>query len=308
MDEKMSFGENLQCLRKQRDITQEQLAEQLEVSRQSVSKWESGASYPEMEKLLQICSLFNCNMDTLMQGDVSKSFAEDVHGYDKFQNWFSKMITGGTAILLFGISVMMFLNGLGFNEVFAVAAFFGLLIVAVMMFIVAGLQYDQFQQKHPLVEDFYSEEEKDLSYRKFTVRIAAGVGMILIDVLYLIVANGILEGQVGLDAVLVERCESLMMGAFMLILTAAVAILVYGGMQKSKTDVKEYNKEKNKTPEQKKRAELNGKICGCIMLLATIIFLVWGLMFDGFKIAWIAYAVGGILCGIASVILSKESE
>ena len=79
MDEKMSFGENLQCLRKQRDITQEQLAEQLEVSRQSVSKWESGASYPEMEKLLQICSLFNCNMDTLMPGDVRNSFAEAVY-------------------------------------------------------------------------------------------------------------------------------------------------------------------------------------------------------------------------------------
>ena len=308
MEERMSFGENLQCLRKQRDITQEQLAEQLEVSRQSVSKWESGASYPEMEKLLQLCSLFNCNMDTLMQGDVSKSFAEDVHGYDKFQNWFSKMITAGVAILLFGISIMMLLNGLGLNEVFATAAFFALLIVAVMMFIVAGLQYDQFQQKHPLVEDFYSEEEKDLSYRKFTVRIAVGVGLILLDVLFLIVGSGVLEGQMALDTVLIDRWESLMMSGFMLVLTVAVSILVYGGMQKAKTDVKEYNKEKNQSPEQKKRAELTGKICGCIMLLATIIFLVWGLMFDGFAIAWIVYAVGGILCGIVSVALSKQSE
>lgn len=308
MEERMSFGENLQCLRKQRDITQEQLAEQLEVSRQSVSKWESGASYPEMEKLLQLCSLFNCNMDTLMQGDVSKSFAEDVHGYDKFQNWFSKMITAGVAILLFGISIMMLLNGLGLNEVFATAAFFALLIVAVMMFIVAGLQYDQFQQKHPLVEDFYSEEEKDLSYRKFTVRIAVGVGLILLDVLFLIVGSGVLEGQMALDTVLIDRWESLMMSGFMLVLTVAVSILVYGGMQKSKTDVKEYNKEKNQSPEQKKRAELTGKICGCIMLLATIIFLVWGLMFDGFAISWIVYAVGGILCGIVSVALSKQSE
>lgn len=68
----MSFGENLQYLRKQKEITQEQLAEQLEVSRQSVSKWESGQSFPEMEKLLQICNMFHCNMDTLMQGDVSQ--------------------------------------------------------------------------------------------------------------------------------------------------------------------------------------------------------------------------------------------
>ena len=46
------FGENLQFYRKKKDMTQEQLAEQLEVSRQTVSKWESGVSYPEMEKIL----------------------------------------------------------------------------------------------------------------------------------------------------------------------------------------------------------------------------------------------------------------
>ena len=50
----MSLGENLQFLRKKNNITQEQLAEQLDVSRQSVSKWESDSSYPEMDKLLQL--------------------------------------------------------------------------------------------------------------------------------------------------------------------------------------------------------------------------------------------------------------
>lgn len=58
----MSLAENLQFLRKQKNITQEQLAEQLEVSRQSVSKWESAQSYPEMEKLLQICSMFHLSL------------------------------------------------------------------------------------------------------------------------------------------------------------------------------------------------------------------------------------------------------
>ena len=48
----MSFSENLQYLRKKQNLTQEQFAEQMEVSRQAVSKWESGQSYPEMEKLL----------------------------------------------------------------------------------------------------------------------------------------------------------------------------------------------------------------------------------------------------------------
>ena len=59
-DKKMSLGENLQYLRKRDNITQEQLAEQLDVSRQSVSKWESDTTYPEMEKLLQLCQMFHC--------------------------------------------------------------------------------------------------------------------------------------------------------------------------------------------------------------------------------------------------------
>lgn len=91
----MSLAENLQFLRKQKNITQEQLAEQLEVSRQSVSKWESGQSYPEMEKLLQICSMFHCSMDGLMQGDVSREFAQDSCDYDKTYNRFSRWLTAG---------------------------------------------------------------------------------------------------------------------------------------------------------------------------------------------------------------------
>ena len=45
----MSFGEKLQYYRKREEITQEQLAEKMEVSRQTISKWEAGTSYPEME-------------------------------------------------------------------------------------------------------------------------------------------------------------------------------------------------------------------------------------------------------------------
>lgn len=145
----MSFGENLQYLRKQKEITQEQLAEQLEVSRQSVSKWESGQSFPEMEKLLQICNMFHCNMDTLMQGDVSQAFAKDSYGYDKFKNTFSRMISAGVGILLFGISLMMLLCGAGIEEDMATAAFFVLLIVSVMIFIVIGMQSIRFNEKIP---------------------------------------------------------------------------------------------------------------------------------------------------------------
>lgn len=62
----MSFGENLRNARKQRHITQEELAEKLGVSRQAISKWESDGGYPETEKLMAISKALNVSIDTLL--------------------------------------------------------------------------------------------------------------------------------------------------------------------------------------------------------------------------------------------------
>ena len=65
----MNLSDNLKKIRKDNNLSQEQLAEKLGVSRQSVSKWESGLAYPEMDKVLQICQLFNLNVDELLNID-----------------------------------------------------------------------------------------------------------------------------------------------------------------------------------------------------------------------------------------------
>lgn len=61
----MAFGERLQEVRKRSGLTQEEFAEQLQVSRQSVSRWESGRGYPEMEKIIFICNRYGVTMDGL---------------------------------------------------------------------------------------------------------------------------------------------------------------------------------------------------------------------------------------------------
>ncbi len=302
----MSFGENLQFLRKQKNITQEQLAEQLEVSRQSVSKWESSQSYPEMEKLLQICSMFHCNMDTLMQGDVSRDFVEDTYGYDSFMNQFDRLITAGIALILFGIGIMGFLTGLGMDEDIAPVFFFIFLIAGVIILVVMGMQHSHFAEKHPYIEDFYTEEEKEQAYRKFTVRMAAGIGIILVDVLLFMVL-GIRLDSVA-DLALTEKLENMGMGIFMLFLTPGVSVLVYGGLQKDKFDIKNYNKENSLSPTKKKRDALKAKICGCIMLAALTVYLVCMFTDIEWSTSWLVFVVGGILCGVVSIILSKDED
>jgi len=68
----MKFDKNLQYLRKLRSMAQEELAEKIDVSRQTVSKWESGSAYPEMEKVVALCNLFGCTMDQLMREELNK--------------------------------------------------------------------------------------------------------------------------------------------------------------------------------------------------------------------------------------------
>ena len=62
----MDFSEKLLTLRKANDMTQEQLAEKLDVSRQSISKWESGQATPELEKIVAMSAVFNVTTDYLL--------------------------------------------------------------------------------------------------------------------------------------------------------------------------------------------------------------------------------------------------
>ncbi len=73
----MGFAENLKQIRKERGLTQEELAEIIDVSRQAVSKWEMSDGYPEVEKLLLLSSKLNISLDSLMGAEIAKAGAAD---------------------------------------------------------------------------------------------------------------------------------------------------------------------------------------------------------------------------------------
>lgn len=72
----MEFGEKLQMLRKNKGMTQEELAQALYVSRTAVSKWESGRGYPGVDSLKEIAAYFSVTIDELLSGDKIISIAE----------------------------------------------------------------------------------------------------------------------------------------------------------------------------------------------------------------------------------------
>ena len=67
----MKFGDNLKQIRKSKNISQEELAEKLGVSRQSVSKWETGENYPSMYNIMCLCDIFKCKINNLVHESMS---------------------------------------------------------------------------------------------------------------------------------------------------------------------------------------------------------------------------------------------
>jgi len=77
----MTFGERLYGLRKTKNISQEELAEILDVSRQSISKWENDRAYPEMTRLLFMSEYFEVSLDYLMRGTEEENKEESMAKY-----------------------------------------------------------------------------------------------------------------------------------------------------------------------------------------------------------------------------------
>ena len=329
----MSFADNLVYLRQHYGVTQEGLAEQLGVSRQTVSKWEAGTNYPEMDKLLALCDLFHTNLDDLMRGNVHVVKEGDTERYDRHMNRYDLSIALGTAIILVGVGLNVLLEAFGWPGNLQAVALLSCAVVGVVILIIGGLNHGEFKRRNPAIEPRYAADVLELFSRRFPIFIAGGVGLILLDIIMLI---GLSPDDNSMDIVSGVHLEDAVMGPFMFVLAFAVGILIWASMQKSKYDLSEltYIAHRRdlgadlpstavvKSPERVRGERIMGVACGIIMLVATVVFLVWGLvpLLDpangmggmdkwaikdairsgqgGFAISWIAFPVGGILCGI----------
>lgn len=300
----MSFGENLQFYRRKNSITQEQLAEKLEVSRQSVSKWESNTTYPEMDKLLLLCEMFSCSLDTLLRGDAEKESGEDTHEYDRHMNGFSLAITAGVGMLFLGVVMILTLIGTGVSTIIGVMALMVFVIAGIMILITAGLSHDSFIRKHPCIKPFYPADLIEKYEKKFAVLISSSIGLMLIGVMWMI-------GSSALP--LPDGCtRSLYVAVFLAILTISISTMVYAGMQKDKFDIEKYNKVNSKEAKEKEKANeenpLVGKICGSLFLISVSVYLVLGFAWHMWSTAWVVFPIFIVLCAISALIFSKTGN
>ena len=295
----MSFRDNLQHLRATRNMTQEQLAMLLGVSRQSVTKWEAEKSYPEMDTLIKICQLFDCTLDDLVTGDLTQRPSEepsvpggpaaDVCGYDEHARDFATRISTGTALCVLSVVPTVLLGGqvnvsfgvlsISNSDTLGLLLLFALIATGCAFLIPAGLSHAAFKREHPYVEDFYAAEDRSKARALLSACVTLGVVLVLTGV-----------GPV----MLLEQTWGEGPACAVLLALAAIAtwLFVWGGMMYNRLDLDAYN---NAAAEdltdqeidalslgEEKSAQLRqsrdqsrrvGRVCGIIMLVATIVGL-----------------------------------
>ena len=296
----MAFSHNLQFLRARRGLTQEQLAEELNVSRQSVSKWESGAAFPEMETLLRLCELYEVSLDLLLRGDAQASLQADTHGYDAFFAAHNLRVSLGVGGILLGVALMLLTMAAGLAETLSVALLLAVIAVCVVILVASGLLEDDFRKKHPSVPDCYTQEARDAAHRRFIWLMCGGIGGILAGIVFLLLFFTVFPER--------EPYELMANGVFFVILALSVSALFYGGMDQEKYQVWKYNRDNNPTPQVRERNKLIGTICSAIMITATAVYVGLGLALDLWRTAWWLFAVGGILCGLVHVLLDPYKD
>ena len=310
-----NFPYNLQQLRMDSGMTQEQLAEKMSVSRQTVSKWESGASYPEMEKLIALCGLFDCTLDALVRGDLPKNVPEepveqavqpaDIRpAYERVMTRTSWGIAAGVMMLIASVAVNLFISAAGAREAWATVAMFLTVAAGIGVLIGNGSRRGRFRRRHPQLPELYSEAEREGRTRWFPFGIVCGVALILAG-LCMAVLGEEFPAPPGFNPEFYD-------GVFLFFTSLGVGVLVFNGLKKDQYNIAKYNRENEEDPDipapdavsarTKRKNQIVGGVCAVVMMTATIVFLIVGFTSQLWAAAGIIYPVGGILCGIISVI------
>lgn len=265
----MGFRDNLQHLRAERHMTQEQLAAALGVSRQSVTKWEAEKSYPEMDKLIKLCELFGCTLDDLVLGDLTGDHAgdpaaqplaaqpgepaepdepqctegsvppvdqpstEDIYGYDAHMRSFSLWIATGVALCILSVAAAS-----AFDDFFFVPALHNeISFAAPALFVgillgLACLIPAGIEHAAYVKEHPYIEDFYTSEEKTVARRFGAASIVIGIGLIFAAIIVGDILDDTSYQA-----------GTLLLLVAAGVWVIIRGGMMWNRTNIADYNKE-----------------------------------------------------------------
>ena len=322
----MKFSEKLKQLRKDKGMSQEDLAFELIVSRQAVSKWESDNAYPETDKLIQIGKLFSVSIDYLLNEETDhnkneemfpqQSFYEvsmaEMKDYLTFKKKFAKMI--GIGVMLCILSLLpplistemkqtqrIAIDEILLKDALGAAGMFLIVAVGVIIFIIYGIKNAQFNKKYEQELTIKKEDYRNLKtehqqfHDHFIIAMASGVFLCIFALISAILIDAIIEKDVYTG------------GSLFIFVAIAVYIFIYFGLRESSyqffLEHEKYQKEKEK---EKKTEEMTDRYFEIVMPIVGVLYCGFGLWTGIWHPSWIVFPLTAVIILAYAAIKNKQ--
>ncbi len=333
----MNLSEKIMKHRKKKGWSQEELSEQLNISRQSVSKWESGASVPDLDKILRLSEIFKVSTDYLLKDEIEEEekkeepeprggktkpaekereiSGEEAADYIKITVQAAWKIAAGAAVCILSPVFLILFAGMAENHAISVAedtaggigtaVLLFMITGAVVIFIMEGMKlgkYEYIEKELIVMKDETKDmvrREEERFYPVYKNSIAMGVAVCIISIVPVIIAGALTK----------EEIIYIWCAAFFLMLIAAGVFfmvrsgIVYGGYQKLLCEG-DYTSEKRR--EKKRNENLNTAYWSLI----TVIYLGISFYTGEWGRTWMIWPCAGILfgavCAVRAMISGKK--
>lgn len=314
----MILSEKITELRKKNGWSQEELAGKLNVSRQSVSKWESAMSVPDLDKILLMSQIFEVSTDYLLKDDQGEVYVpgdpdgsevklrkvtmEEAQEFLKARQKAAPRIAGGVSACILSFVPLLILSALSetgrtaMPEELVCGIGVALLLLsvtaAVATFILNGLKIGKYE--------YLEKESFELSYgiegmvRKkseeyapgFTVRMAIGVGLCIVGVIPLLLVEGLFHDELADSIALVLLLTAVATGVYQF-----VSVGMVKGSYDQLLQIGDYTKE------GKEAGKVIGRIAAVYWCVVTAAYVGYSLVTRDWHRSWILWPVAGILFG-----------
>lgn len=327
----MILSEKIIHLRKQKGWSQEQLAEQLNISRQSVSKWESGTSIPDLDKIIKLSKIFEVSTDYLIKDEIEETASEilpDVYEEDDLHvsldeaNAYMNLVEKAKSKIALAVSLfilcpipVLLLGGFAEAGFFSlqedkagaigVALLFFLIVCGVSLLLSTGFQLDKYEylEKENFTLDYgvygIVDQKKNAYEGIYRNSIITGVALCILSVVPIILLGGFSDNDfLGLCCVVL----------LLVMIAVGVHLFIRAGMT-----MDSYNKllqEKDYTKEKKTLSKKTQLVSGIYWGVITAIYLFLSFYSGQWLRTWMIWPVAGVsfavVLGIAEFVVQKK--
>ena len=324
----MILAEKIILLRKKNGWSQEELAGQLGISRQSVSKWESGASIPDLDKIIKMSGIFGVSTDYLLKDELEEiSFSEtddveenirsisveEANAFIKDTKVYAKWLAPAVSCCVLSPVLLLLLGGLaeygriGMTEDMAggigTAIMLVIIAIAVGVMIVKSIPYGKYDYlEHEVITLQYGvqgivEKKKEEYEPSFRSSVAIGVILCILGVVPMLIAAGF-----NADDLVYVYCIAILLvmiacGTFLFIRSG----VVYGSFEK-------LLQQGDYTVENKETQRKIAYFPGAYWCIATAIYLGISFTQNNWGQSWIVWPVAGVLFAAIMCILKSIAK